>query len=71
MSETARNKYKGEAIFLRAYYHYLLADNWGSVPLRLSSNKTVTDVNIAATAAQDVFSYVVKDMEEVVNNEML
>ena len=38
-----------EARFLRAYYHFLLAQAWGDVPLRSIEAKTYADVQLGAT----------------------
>lgn len=71
MDEAKRAKYIGEIRFLRAYYHYLLTDLWGDIPVRLQSNQTVTDVNIPQTSAKEVLQMVVTEMEEVINNNHL
>lgn len=54
---------KGEAMFLRAYYYFLLANNWGDVPLRLTSTATVKEVNFKNTPMKEVYDFVVKEME--------
>lgn len=71
MSDAASERYRGEAIFLRAYYHYLLADLWGDVPMRLTSNQAVTDVNIEPTPALAVIEHSAADIEEVIGKGML
>lgn len=55
---------KGQVIFLRAYYHFLLVSNWGDIPLKLSSTESVKHVNIARTPEKEVYAYIVKDMEK-------
>ncbi|SMC43700.1 RagB/SusD family nutrient uptake outer membrane protein [Pedobacter africanus] len=54
---------KGEAMFLRAFYYFLLSNNWGDVPLRLSSTSSVKDVSFKNTPAKEIFDFIVKDME--------
>ena len=54
---------KGQALFLRGYYYFMLADNWGGVPLKLNSTQTANEVDIPATPAKTVFEQVVRDME--------
>lgn len=54
---------KGEAMFLRAYYYFLLANNWGDVPLRLTSTASVKDVSFKNTPVKEVYDFIVKDME--------
>src|SRR5690606_34633957 len=40
MDDQLREVYRGEALFLRGYYYFLLTSNWGRVPLRLESTKS-------------------------------
>lgn len=64
MDEAKRKAAKGEALFLRSYYYFMLASNWGDVPLRLKPPANASDVNIARTPVAQVFEQIVKDMEE-------
>lgn len=59
-------KYYNEARFLRAYYHFLLAQAWGDVPLKTKAATSVDDVMSPATSQNEVLSFVVKEMEECV-----
>lgn len=54
---------KGEAMFLRAYYYFLLANNWGDVPLRLTSTASVKEASFKKSPVKEVFDFIVKDME--------
>lgn len=54
---------KGEALFLRAYYYYLLVSNWGDVPLMLESAKTMEDNNIPRTSSVKIYQQIVADMQ--------
>lgn len=58
--------YYNEARFLRAYYHFLLAQAWGDVPLRDKAVTTHEEVMIAVTPQYDVLSWVASEMEECV-----
>lgn len=62
-SDNVKKVMKGEAYFLRGYYHFLLAQNWGDVPLKLASTKSVAEVNNPRTPYKLVYEQVVKDME--------
>jgi len=64
MSEEKRNIIKGEALFLRGYYYFLLASNFGDVPLITTPTASVTDVSIARTPLKDVYAQILKDMTE-------
>jgi hypothetical protein len=60
--QDTREVIRGEALFLRAYYHFLLVSLWGDVPLKLASTKSVTEVSNSRTAKKDVYAQIVKDM---------
>lgn len=64
MNETARQEIRGQALFLRAYYYYLLAVNFGDVPLKLSSTKKFEDTKLPRTKVRDVYEQILKDMKE-------
>ncbi len=64
MDARRKNEIKGEALFFRAFCYYLLADEWGDVPLKLTPTVSPTDVSYVRTPAKVVFEQVVKDMIE-------
>lgn len=59
-------KYYNEARFLRAYYHFLLAQAWGDVPVRNKAVTTHDEVMIAVTPQYDVLSWAASEMEACV-----
>ena len=58
--------YYNEARFLRAYYHFLLAQAWGDVPVRKQAVTTHDQVMIAVTPQYEALSWVASEMEECV-----
>lgn len=60
--EADKNQIRGEALFLRGYYHFLLVSFWGDVPLKLETTKKASDVNRARTPAKEVYDQIIKDM---------
>ena len=54
-----------QARFLRAYYHFILAQNWRDVPLKTTSTASYREVRIAATPQRDVLKWVVSEMEDI------
>ncbi|EOR94153.1 hypothetical protein ADIARSV_2648 [Arcticibacter svalbardensis MN12-7] len=64
MNEDKRKIIKGEALFLRAYFHFLLVDHFGEVPLRLSTTKSPLNTSIIRSSISDVYTQIVKDMKE-------
>ena len=63
MDATKKNAARGEALFLRAYYHFVLTTNWGNVPLRLTSTKTPEDTHFPNSSYNTNYEQIVKDME--------
>lgn len=61
-----KEQYYEEARFLRAFYHFLLAQAWGDVPLRTKATKSpdAQEVNLAATPQAEVLLWCVQEMEE-------
>lgn len=55
-----------EARFLRAYYHFILAQAWGDVPLRDAATKSPNNVQLAATPQSQVLQWCVNEMEACV-----
>ncbi|TYR37760.1 RagB/SusD family nutrient uptake outer membrane protein [Sphingobacterium phlebotomi] len=53
---------EGEALFLRAYYNFLLVSNFGNVPLLLTADPSITELNVPATPMKDIYDQVVADM---------
>lgn len=64
MDDRGRDAIKGEALFLRGYYYFLLVDFFGDVPIKLSSTKSASDPFLARSALKDVYEQVVSDMTE-------
>jgi len=62
MDDTKRNALEGEALFLRAYYHFLLVSNWGDVPLIIKPTSSITNTNVARTPAKEVYKQIIADM---------
>ncbi len=58
--------YYNEARFLRAYYHFLIAQAWGDVPLRniaLRDASETTALQLGATPQYEVLKWVATEME--------
>lgn len=57
------HKYYNEARFMRAYYHFILAQAWGDVPKKDHSTKTPEEVMSAATLQYELLKWVASEME--------
>ncbi|WP_207425741.1 RagB/SusD family nutrient uptake outer membrane protein [Pedobacter sp. SYSU D00535] len=55
---------RGEALFLRSYYYFILVSNWGDVPLTLTSTKSALDASIPRTPSAEVYQQITADMEK-------
>ncbi|RKR79936.1 putative outer membrane starch-binding protein [Mucilaginibacter gracilis] len=62
MDEGHRAIAKGEAMFLRAFFYFILAENFGDVPLRTAPTQSVLDVNIARTPLKQVYEFIISEM---------
>ncbi len=62
IDESLRNRYRAEALFLRGFYHFMLASYWGDVPLKLLSSQKITKVSIPPTPQKEVFLQCKEDM---------
>ena len=60
--------YIAEARFLRAYYHFLLAQAWGDVPLRVKATTAPNpnDVQMAATPQEQVLKWCADEIEATI-----
>jgi len=57
-----KNEIKGETLFLRAYYFFVLVSYWGDVPLKLHSTTGVTDISFPRTPKKQVYDQIIADM---------
>lgn len=62
LNETIRNQVRGEALFLRAYYYFLLVQTFGEVPLVLKSISSPTQTDMAKSSIAEVYSQILNDM---------
>lgn len=63
MDEKKRAAIKGQTLFLRAYYYFILVDNFGGVPLKLSSTKSPVEPALPRSSVADVYAAIVSDMK--------
>ena len=61
--EARKKELLGEAKFLRAFYYFLLVQNFGDVPLNLKFNTTPSTVATRAPI-KDVYAAMIKDLTE-------
>lgn len=61
--QTKRDVIRGEMLFLRGYYYFILVQYYGGVPLKLVPTISVIDVDVARDPVASVYAQIIKDME--------
>jgi hypothetical protein len=61
--DSSKNVVKGQALFLRAFYYFILVDNFGAVPLKLTSTKSPVEPALSRTPVAEVYAQIIKDMK--------
>lgn len=64
IAQSKKDLVKGQALFLRGYYYFLLASVFGDVPLKTASTKSANDAVIPRTPLKEVYAQILKDMTE-------
>ncbi len=66
LEQATRDNIYGQALFLRAYYHFLLVVRFHNIPLRLTvpENGNKEQVQIPQSNMRDVYLRIIEDMEE-------
>ncbi|MCQ2184196.1 MAG: RagB/SusD family nutrient uptake outer membrane protein [Bacteroidales bacterium] len=62
IAQDKKNRILGEAYFLRAFNHFILAINWGSVPIRVSSVGNVADTFVNPDPIDKVWGVIIDDL---------
>lgn len=62
ISAAYRDMVKGEMLFLRAYYYFILVQYYGGVPLRLEPVMSPNDVNLPRSSIAEVYTRILEDM---------
>ncbi len=64
VSDEKYNEVKGQALFLRGYYYFMLVDEFGEVPLKLASSKSPEEPPLPGSPIKEIYEQIVKDMTE-------
>ena len=67
MDNERKKVIEGEARFLRAYYHFLLAQAWYEVPMRTKTLDNITEGMIAATPHVEMIDWIIDEMQTCVD----
>ena len=66
ISAAARNKILGEAHFLRAFNHFMLVINYGSVPIRSKTVSSTSDSYKDFSPISDVYAFIIGELEDAI-----
>ncbi len=64
IEQEVRHRIKGEALFLRAYYYFLLVQTFEGVPLILKSPTSLAELQVPRSTVKEVYDQILKDMKE-------
>jgi len=62
ISEEMKKQYKGEALFLRAFFFHRLVTLYGEVPLKITSELT----ELGGAPAEEIFAQIASDLKEAI-----
>lgn len=62
IEEAEKRHIEGEAIFLRAYYYFMLTQWYGDVPLRIKPTQSPEETNMPFTSSKAVYDWVIDEM---------
>lgn len=57
-----KTRYEAEAKFMRAYFNFILAINWGTPPLLLNTVKTLEEAKIPNSKPGEIWDLIVSDL---------
>lgn len=70
VDDKTKSQLIGEARVLAAYEYYLLVNNFGGVPI-MKDFLTTADTGYPKSSAEDVYSYIISALEEVISKNVL
>ena len=70
VDEKTKGQLVGEARVLAAYEYYLLVNNFGGVPI-MKDFLTTADTGYPKSSPEDVYSYIISELEEVISKNVL
>lgn len=68
VDEATKQRYLGQAYFLRAWYYFQAVQLFGDIPLKLTTTKDPNDVRIRRSPKEAVYEQIVKDLTMAENS---
>lgn len=62
LTSADRNKFEGEALFLRAFFHYNLLTYYGAIPLKTTPTLDITNIDQARNPLDQVYDQIITDL---------
>lgn len=62
-TESNRDIIRGETLFLRGYFYFLLVNHFGNIPLTLTPTTSIDSLKIPQVPADSVYAVITSDME--------
>jgi len=66
LSEEIKNKFKGQALFLRAFYYFKLVRYFGGVPLYLKEVSNEDDAFLPRSTTEEVYNQIIADATQAI-----
>ncbi|WP_017260147.1 RagB/SusD family nutrient uptake outer membrane protein [Pedobacter arcticus] len=66
LAEDEFNKMKANVLFMRAYYHYLLFEQYGPIPIVTKSLATTGDLDLFRRPIDEVIAFIDKELADVI-----
>src|SRR5690606_12683460 len=69
MTEAEKNYVRGQALFLRGYFYFMLVTKFGGVPIHLKATKSasLSEYQIPRSSISDVYNQILNDMHTAVD----
>lgn len=61
-STEVKDAIRGQALFLKAYYYFILVSHWGEVPLKLEPAGSLSETSFKKSTAKDIYERIIADM---------
>lgn len=62
-NETRKRQIFGEAYFMRAFYHWFLAKNFGEIVVRTKPSQTIEDAYVGKSTKADIYKQIYADLD--------
>ena len=63
ISQSLRDRIRGEVLFLRGYFHFMLVQYYGGVPVKTEPTASIEAVDAPKNTIREVYDQILQDME--------